>query len=200
MLNKKSCRFPAHSTRKSESGVTLFEMVVALMILTVGLLGLAGAITFALGVSNRGRGVTNAKQLVTSMLEQIETLRNSKDLTYGQIANTGPDVDNTGNEARPFGGFPTDFVKVSRNPGPDGIFGTTDDLVSPGADGIYGTTDDVTDNSLALPGFTRQITITFLNPNLKKITVTLKYPGANGQMLELVGVRYLNNDAHSNYL
>jgi type II secretory pathway pseudopilin PulG len=199
MLNKKSCRLPANSTRKSESGVTLLETVVALMILTVGLLGLAGAITFALGISNRGRGVTNAKQLVTSMLEQVETLRNSKDLTYGQIANTGS-VDNTGNLTHPFAGFPTGFVDVSRNPGPDGVFGTTDDLVVPGGDGVYGTFDDVTDNSLKVPGFTRQISITLLNPNLKKITVTLNYPGSNGQMLQLTGVRYLNNDAHSNYL
>lgn len=201
MLNNKNCGDLNGSPRNSESGVTLLETVVALAILTVGLLGLAGAITYAFGVSNRGRGVTNAKQIVTSMLEQVETMRNAGDLTYGQIANVG-DVDNTGGN-RTFGGFPTGFLTVSRNPGPDGIFGTADDMSSgAGVDGIFGTSDDVIDSSQAVIGYMRQVTVTYMggNANLKKITVTLQYPGPNGQMLTLVGVRYLNNDARSNYL
>jgi type II secretory pathway pseudopilin PulG len=200
MQNKTTGQFQARRAGKSESGVTLLEMVIAMMILTVGLLGLAGAITYALAISNRGRGVTNTKQLVTAMLEQVETLRNAQDLTYGQIANVGS-VDDTGGN-RSFAGFPTGFMPVSRDPGPDGIFGTADDLIAAGPDGVFGTWDDFTDQSLAFPNYSRQITITFLsnNPNLKKITVTLNYPGPNGRMLQMVGVRYLNNDAHSNYL
>jgi hypothetical protein len=171
-----------------------------MMILTVGLLGLAGAITYALAVSNRGRTVTNTKLLVVQMLEQIETLRNARELTYGQIANPS-DVDNTGGK-RNFAGFPTTFQPVSADPGPDGIYGTSDDLIDAGPDKIYGTADDFTNNNLAAQGYTRKVIITFLNnnPNLKKIEVTLQYPGQNGQFQTMVGVSYLNNDAHSNYL
>src|ERR1041385_3017151 len=106
-------------------------MAVATLILTVGLLALAGSIGYAIAVSNKGRNLTNTKLVAVSMLEQMETLRNTGRLTFGQIANTGsPDLDNTG-ATRNFTGFPTGFQPVSINPGPDGIFGTSDDLIDP---------------------------------------------------------------------
>ena len=183
---------------RSESGVTILEMVIAMLILTVGLLGLAAAIGYAVTVSNRGRNVTNTKLLVVSLLEQMETLRNTRELTFGQIANAG-DVDNTG-ATRTFSGFPTGFEQLSINPGPDGIFGTSDDLTSPGPDNVYGTADDIANNSAwGVPGFTRRIRITNLNPNLKRVEVTLRYPDSGGKIRDLVGVSYLNNDTRSNF-
>jgi hypothetical protein len=119
-------------------------------------------------------------------------------LTYGQIANVGQ-VDDSG-AAQPFNGFPTSFDPVSTNPGPDGIYGTSDDLVTAGKDGILGTADDVTDPSLARPGFTRQILITPLSANLKQVTVTLRYPAQEGRIKTQVGISYLNNDARNNFL
>jgi len=199
MLNSKSRRAELRKHLRSESGVTILEMVVAMLILTVGLLGLAAAIGYAVTVSNKGRNLTNSKLLVVSVLEQMETLRNTKELTFGQIANQGA-VDNTG-ATRSFNGFPTDFQPLSINPGPDGIFGTADDLINPGPDNIYGTSDDFTDPTWAIAGYTRQITITQLggNPNLKRIQVTLRYPDPSGSMRDLVGVSYLNNDTRSNF-
>lgn len=185
--------------RKAESGFTMIEMVVALLILFIGLLATASAIGYALMASNRGRSVTNSKLLVISMLEQMETLRNTKQLTFGQIANTGQ-VDNTGADYQ-FAGFPSTPQSVSINPGPDGIYGTADDLTSPGSDGIYGTSDDVqNDQSLVRRGFTRTVTITTLSSDIKKITVTLTYPGPAGDMQTLSASSYLNNDAEANYL
>lgn len=64
-----------------------------MLILTVGLLGLAASIGYAVTVSNKGRNLTNTKLLVVSLLEQMETLRNTEQLTFGQIANQGS-VDN----------------------------------------------------------------------------------------------------------
>jgi Tfp pilus assembly protein PilV len=58
-----------------ESGITLFEIVVAMLVMTVGLLGLAASIGYAVTVSNRGRNLTNTKLLAVSLLEQMETLR-----------------------------------------------------------------------------------------------------------------------------
>jgi type II secretory pathway pseudopilin PulG len=188
---------------KSEAGITMIEMVVAIMLLTIGLLGLAGAIGFAMSVSNKGRSVTNTKMLVVSILEEIETLRNTDELTFGQIANQGQ-VDNTG-ATRAFNGFPSTFQPVSINPGPDGIYGTDDDLIDPGPDGQYGTTDDRTNPAWARQGYSRQILITNLgnNPNIKRVQVTLRHQGNTGtaaQTQDLVGVSYLNNDAGSNFL
>jgi prepilin-type N-terminal cleavage/methylation domain-containing protein len=195
--NKRARSRAAIGARRSESGFTMLEMVVALVVLLIGLLAMMAAIGYSLMVTNSGRGVTNTKLLVVSILEEMETMRNTGQLTYGQIANQGQ-VDPKGAK-HPFGGFPPDFEPVSLNPGPDGIYGTGDDLVDAGTDGIYGTTDDFTNPALARQGFTRQILITPLSPNLKQVTVTLKYPGPNGQMHKQLGISYLNNDARNNY-
>ena len=192
-LNNHS-RANARTNQSPQGGFTLLEMVVAMVILTIGLLGVASAISYALMASNRGRGLTNSKMLVVSALEQMETLRNTGQLNFDEISNTQV-VGST------FRGFPADFRDVSTVPGPDGVFGTADDLsTAPGPDGNYGTTDDVRDLTLARPGVTRQILITELDPLLKKIQVTLRYGPNGGEQKELVGISYLNDDAHSNYV
>ena len=188
---------PELNAHSLEAGVTLLEMVVAMLILIVGLLGLAASIGYAVTVSNMGRNVTNTKLLVTSQLEQMETLRNTEELTFGQIANAGA-VDNSG-AIKSFSGFPTGFQPISINPGPDGIWGTSDDLINPGNNNTYGDGDDFTDPTWGLNGYSREIVITNLNPNLKRIQVTVRYPDAGGQMRNLVGVSYLNNDARANF-
>lgn len=194
-LNSKSSATPRKLN--SESGVTILEMVVAMLILTVGLLGLAASIGYAVTVSNKGRNLTNTKLLVVSLLEQMETLRNTEQLTFGQIANQGQ-VDNTG-ATRTFIGFPTAFQPLSINPGPDGIFGTDDDMISPGPDNIYGNSDDLIDTTWAVPGYQRQISVTNLSANLKRVQVTLRYPDAGGKLRDMIGVSYLNNDTRSNF-
>ena len=148
--------------------------------------------------SNRGRGVTNAKMLVVSILEQMETLRDTRALTYDEISNSQV-VGST------FTGFPysaTDYRPVSTVPGKDGVFGTADDLINAGPDTVYGTADDFTDATLARPGVSRQILITPFPTNafIKKIQVTLRYSTSNGQMVNLVGISYLNDDAHGTYV
>jgi hypothetical protein len=173
-------------------------MLIAMSILTTGLLAVASTIGYALLVSNSGRGITNTKLLIVSVLEQMETLRNTETLTFGQIANEA-DVDNTGADWN-FVGFPNTFLPVSINPGPDGIFGTNDDLIDPGPDSVYGTADDFINATLARPGVTRQILITSLSPQLKRIQVTLRYSPNGGESRDLVGVSYLNDNAHSNYI
>ena len=109
--------------------------------------------------------------------------------TFGQIANVGA-VDNTGAPVT-FAGFPTGFQPVSINPGPDGIFGTQDDLIDP-----------VTTQSQptwAMSGCSREIVITNLSSTLKRIQVTLQYQDSGGQTRNLVAVSYLNDDSKSNF-
>ncbi|HKE56134.1 MAG TPA: prepilin-type N-terminal cleavage/methylation domain-containing protein [Pyrinomonadaceae bacterium] len=185
---------PTQAANSSCDGFTLLETVVALLILSTALLGLASAIGYALMVSNSGRGVTNTKLLVVSVLEQMETLRNNGQLRFSEIANAGQVTGGT------FPGFPNGFVAVSSNPGPDAIFGTADDLIDPGPDKIYGTADDFTNTSLARAGYTREIVITNLSSSLKRIQVTLRYSPNGGQQKELVGVSYLNDNARSNFI
>lgn len=193
MLSK-SAKRKQRDRRSTEAGFSLLELVVATVILTVGLLGVATAIGYALMASNRGRGVTNSKMLIVSALEQMETLRNTGQLNFAEISNTPV-------QGSTFRGFPNDFRPVSTVPGHDGVFGTADDIsIAPGADGYYGTTDDIQNLSLARANVSRQILITSINPLLKKVQVTLRYSPNGAEVRDLVGISYLNDDAHSNYI
>lgn len=177
---------------KSDAGFSLLEMVVAATLLTIGLMAVASALGYAMIAGNHGRAITNTKLLAVSMLEQMETLRNSGQLTFGQIANVGQV--NAAGALRVFGGFPVGAQQVSTEPGPDGIFGTADDLVDAGNDNQFGTADDFTNPAFAVIGVTRQIQITSLSATLKRVQVTINYP-ASGQMRQLVAVCYLNDNA-----
>jgi hypothetical protein len=171
-------------------------MVVAATLLTIGLMAVASALGYAMIAGNHGRAITNTKLLAVSMLEQMETLRNSGQLTFGQIANAGQVV-NTG-ATNSFLGFPPGPQQVSTEPGPDGIFGTADDLVDAGNDNQFGTVDDFTNPAFAVVGVTRQIQITSLSSTLKRVQVTINYP-ASGQMRQLVAVCYLNDNASPSF-
>jgi len=179
--------------KKSEDGFTLIEAVIAIFIVTIGLIGTAAAITYALEFSTISRNVTSAKSLIVASIEEIESLRNSRRLDFKQISNVGG-VDNTNAPSR-FNGFSTGFKDVSINPGPDGVNGTDDDLRDDGADGVYGTGDDFDNQSLIRSGYRRQITITVLSDTLKKIEIKVKYMASNGKTGEIAGVCYLNDEA-----
>jgi prepilin-type N-terminal cleavage/methylation domain-containing protein len=182
-LSNSNSQATSRHRRQPDSGFSLLEMVVAMFILTIGLLGVATSIGYAMMVSNSGRGLTNAKLLVVSALEQMETLRDSEQLNFAEISNTAQPAPST------FQGFPTTFLVVSTLPGADFVYGTADD---PG----------ITDSTKAIKGVTRQILITDLNPTLKMIKVTLKYSGdgVTNPPPPLVCVSYLNDDAHGNYV
>jgi type II secretory pathway pseudopilin PulG len=161
----------------------MLEMVVAMVIMMIGLLSLAQVLGYSLSVSNRGRGVTNTKLLVISMLEQMENLRNTGQLTFGQIANAGA-VDNNGASLN-FTGFQTGFKPVS---------------VNPGSDGIFGTSDDPTAVAQVRVGFERQVVVSSLGTDMKKIEVTLRYTDPGGVQRTVSGTSYLHNDQRSNIL
>lgn len=182
--------------KKSADGFTLVEVVVAILILTIGLMGTAAAITYALQFSTLSKNLTNAKFVIVSTVEEIESLRNTRRLDYKQIENAGY-VDNL-NSKNFFRGFSTGFKQISIEPGPDGVNGTDDDLsTAAGPDGKWGTEDDILDASLVRGGYSRQITITNLpgTTTLKKVEVKVHYPASNGAIGEIRGVSYLNDEA-----
>lgn len=167
----------------SDAGFTLIEMIIALEILSIGLLGAAAVVAFALQTSAFSRNTTESKMMMSAMLEQVETLRNTGQLTFGQIANVNQ-VTNPPNR-QPFTGFRTDFAPIS---------------TAPGADGVYGTADD----GAADPNktqYSRRVLISLVSPNnpyLKRVEVAVRYPGFNGKIRETSMSGYLNDDQRSN--
>lgn len=193
MLNDKPRKFTGKKHPKSQDGFTLIEAVVAIFIVTIGLIGTAAAITYALEFSAISRNVSSAKSVIVASTEEIESLRNSRRLDFKQIANVG-NVDNTDTPTT-FGGFSVNFKDVSLNPGPDGVNGTDDDLRDKGLDGVFGTADDFDNQALIRSGYTRRIAISNLSGTLKKIEIKVRYLGINGKVGELTGVFYLNDEA-----
>jgi prepilin-type N-terminal cleavage/methylation domain-containing protein len=165
-----------------EAGMTLIEVVIAMFILTVGLLAVAATVIYALQLGTNNRNLTQSKMLAASMLEHIETIRNTNQLNFDQIAVDGQ-VDNPPPPAFQFTGFLDEFSVISSNPGNDGVLGTNDDQFA------------VTPEDEQQSNFRRKVEIGLVNPtdpDLKQVTVTIQYPGLNGSLQEYRMVSYLS--------
>lgn len=154
--------------------------MVSMIILVIGTLSVADFFAQGLQSSYQTQMQYIAQEKASEAMETIFTARDTKILTWAQIENT--------NNGGVFLAGPQPLCAS----GPDGLFGTQDDVttqpdvitVAPGPDGIFGTADDITVN--LNPWMTRTITITNMaptNPNLSQITVTINwvYEGRQGQ-------------------
>jgi len=164
---------------RRQSGFTLLETMIAMAVLSFGVLSVASFFTQGLKNSYQAQITFIAQQKAQEAMETIFTARDTKLLTWAQIANVSQ------------GGVFNDNAQPLCAPGPDGLFGTNDDDcnnpdgvdIAPGPDNIFGTADDV---QMPLnPWMTRTIAITPVPsfPNLNKITVTVAwvYEGQAGQ-------------------
>lgn len=177
---------------KRDDGFSLLEAIVAIFVMTIGLIGTAAALSYAVHYGTISRNVTAAKSIIVAQIEEIETLRNSHRLDFKQIANVGG-VDNTDASAV-FSGFSAGFRDLSLNPGPDGVNGTDDDIRDPGPDGTYGTPDDFDNPAFVKSGYQREITVTNLSVSMKRIEIKVRYYGSGGRVGEIAGVCYLNDE------
>ena len=175
-----------HILRK-QKGFTLLESVVAMVILSVGVLSLASIYTQGLKSTNQIKIQYIAEQKAQEALESIFTARDTQMLAYAQINNISQ------------GGVFKDGAQPLWAPGPDGLVGTADDdstnpdtiVTGPGPDGILGTADDTT---IPLnPWMTRTILIQPMAtiPNLNQITITINYT-FQGQTNQVVLVSYVS--------
>ena len=158
----------------SEKGFTFIEVMIAMGILTVGVLGVAAVL--AAGVQNLSSspGDVVVTQKAAQAIEAVFAARDSHKLTWAQIRNVdGEDGDD--------GIFLDDAVKLYLA-GPDGLVNTLDDsdevetVTLPGKDGTLETEDDLT---IPLSQYTRQITIRDVpgtSGQLRSILVTMTYP------------------------
>jgi len=170
---------------RPQEGFTMIEVMISVVILTIGLVSVLGALCAVVAANQTAQQDLIARQLASEAMESVYTARNDSEMTWAQVNN----VSN--------GGIFVDGVTQVMCAGPDGILGTADDaacllpsgatcpnggmqcLDEPGPDGILGTADDVI---LSLSNYTRTIQITQLLdssgnvvPALRQVKITITY-------------------------
>ena len=181
----KQSTFKKTATRNGDSGFTLIEVMIAIVVMSVGILALIASFATAVAHTQSAEEDLIARQKVLEAMESIYTARNAQQIPFAAVAN----VSN--------GGVFLDGAQPLKCAGPDGLVNTADDvncttqagancpdngaecMVLPGNDGILGTADDVT---MSLGYFTRTIAITpvllptgVVNNNLMAISITVTY-------------------------
>jgi prepilin-type N-terminal cleavage/methylation domain-containing protein len=172
-------RFHASGQR----GFTLIETMIAIAILTIGIVSLLAVFGTAVAATQNAQENLIARQKALETMESIYTARNTQQVTFAQIANIAS------------GGIFTSGPTQLLSAGPDGLVNTADDIdfpaagvcptgpeciTLPGPDGILGTADD---QPHSLANFRREIQIAPVleadgvttDPNLKQIIVTVSY-------------------------
>jgi Tfp pilus assembly protein PilW len=135
---------------RNQAGFSLIEAVIAMGVLTVGLLGLAQA--FYLGMRHTATSSANlvAREKAREAVESVHTARDTGNIVWAEI----------------------------RNVANGGIFlDNEEDLHSAGADGLVNTADDAT-APIEVVGFRRRVQILELSPvnaDLRQIVVTITY-------------------------
>lgn len=157
------------------AGFTLIEVMVAMVVLTVGLLSLVGVFTVGLRRVEASSSQLIAREKAREAVESVHAARDTGRLSWGNIRNVGD------------GGIFLAGEQDLREPGADGIVNTADDAAAeyekirrPGADQVLGTADD---EVIELTSFRREVRIEPLNfpgtgnvnPNLRQITVNVRF-------------------------
>lgn len=160
------------NSRGPQAGFTLMETVVAMAVLAVGILALAGMLADGLAYMTMAQDEYIAEQKASEAVESVYTARDVAQTTWANINNVSA------------GGIFVDGPTDLCDPGLDGIEGTADDncaihdsIWTPGPDGLLGTADDV---KMPLTNFKRTIVITPYagRPDLRTITVSITYTAA----------------------
>lgn len=154
-----------------DRGFGLVETMIAIGIVAVGLLGLAGV--FAQGITALGssQGDFIAKEKAAEAIESVYSARDTRVLAWSDVNNVSG---GSGSDA----GLFLDGPQQLRVAGPDGLVNTADDgdlevLATPGPDNLLGTADD---ELMPLDAYTREIEIRPESLNLRRIRVIVTYP------------------------
>jgi hypothetical protein len=156
----------------NQSGFSYVDVMVAITILLVGVLGLVAAMTRGIAMTTVSQEMLGAKQLSAATMESIFTARELESIDLGWNS-----IGNVGSATVPLGMFLTGDQPIYPTAGADRIYGSADD--SKGPDGIAGNSDD----GAPMTGYSRNIVITDIpDPtrptapiSLRKVEVTINY-------------------------
>ena len=158
--------------KKGEAGFSYIETIVAMVILTVGLLATLSAMTYSVLYAQVAERKTMAKEIAISMIENIFAIRDIQ--SQGGLAMKGWDAIQI-KQPTNSGIFTGGWFPVRDAPGADGIYGTDDDSCAVGG---TCTTANV------VPGYERKIDIQDITESgvvrKRRITVTVRYRAVGG--------------------
>lgn len=145
-----------------ESGFSLVETMIAMIILMIGILATISALSFSLLYVQESEKNTYAREYARSALETIFSIRDlqlfdadGNNFTYNWDTLVTKTSTNSGI-------FTDGWTPIRENPGSDGIFGTDDDTCA--ETGPCGT-GATANNSTVVKGFQRKIEITDIVKN-----------------------------------
>jgi prepilin-type N-terminal cleavage/methylation domain-containing protein len=149
---------------KTQRGFTILEVIIAIVVLTIGILSVAMVFSSSLLVVKFSEQDTIARLEAQQMIEGIYAGRNSGALPFAAIQNQSVD---------PVNGIFKDGLVAALQPGADGIMNTFDD--GPGV--------DTGPDGKPLSNFQRQVVITpvllqdgvTVDPNTRKIQISVQY-------------------------
>jgi hypothetical protein len=160
---------------KNEAGFSYIDLMVAMVVLMVGILGLTGAITVNLIRSYETDSQLIAKQYA---LASIESIFSAKEIAMPGGVEGWDSIGNVGNnivDGVPKGIFFNGFTPIRADQGWDGVVGTADDACATGTGCV--TAGHPTNTSTEAKGFLRRIVITDVagQPGKRRVEVTIRY-------------------------
>jgi type IV pilus modification protein PilV len=182
------------SRKRAQNGFSLIEVMISMAILTIGMVSLLGVFGLAMASTQTSQQDLIAKQLANEAYESIVTARNTAQISWDDIQNSGS-TNCPISGASTCGIFASGLQNMYQAVGTGttgscanliGILGTTCDigqpeqtLQDPGTDGIFQTADDT---FIPLTGYQRSITISplydsggYLVTTLRSLTITVQY-------------------------
>lgn len=176
--------------RKNEAGFTYIEIIIAILIMTIGLLAMMSAISIGVLRARESEQRNNARQFTNAALESIFATRDLKqfDLTLSELSDWNAVANNT--TTTPQGFFSTGYNPIRQDSGFDQIEGTADDACPSGTNCTVGA---YTNSSEEIPGFEREIIITDIpDPppstvvRRRRIVVNVRYAAGQTTRIETV--------------
>ena len=162
---------PSTLDLRSESGFSLIESLIAVMVLAMGLLAVAAGFTAGLQQMTGSNFDFIAREKAAEAIESVFTARDTGTIEWTEVRNvegaTGAD-----------GGVFEDGEQALTLAGVDGLVNTLDDgtalegIPTPGLNGELGDDDDVV---VLLENFTREIEIRDIGPTLRQLRVIIRY-------------------------
>lgn len=161
-------------SNNGEKGFTYIEVIFAVIIMSVAILGCLSAISYAMFREQQSENRNEARQITSSALESIFAAR---DLRNENALNNWEAINNT-EPSTPDGIFVSGWTPIRQEAGLDGIQGTADDACPTGTNCQVGT---YTNTSAEIAGFERRIVFSnIVETNIprirkRKVEITVRY-------------------------